>query len=697
MSVFADFEKKYLNFIVVSVFIILGLSIYSNIYQSPFIFDDIPNIERNPYLRLTELSFSKLHNAASNWICKQRPVVNITLALNYYFHQYDVAGYHLVNNIIHIINGILLFFLFKFTLEIYFKLEEKKDRPVSHPVIIAFVGSLLWFVNPLQTQAVTYIIQRMTSMAAMFYILSVLMYIKGRQSPKQSLMYSYFTISIFSALLAFGSKENTATLPIFIILYELFFFRNLNIKWKKQHIFLIVFCFSFIACFGVFFIGSSPFESELARYAGLDFTVAQRVLTESRVVIFYLSLLLFPHPSRLNLLHDFSLSYSFINPVTTILSFVLIAGLAAIAICFAKKQRLLSFAIIWYFGNLIIESSVIGLDIIFEHRAYLPSIFLFLAVADYFFQLCKFRFIQITIPLIILMVCSYWTYNRNETWRTSLSFWQDTSNKSPDSEMAYTKLGLALKDSGKMNEALGAFQKALKVKPDYDEAFSNIGSILFALNRDSEAIKYYEKTIQLNQNNFSALNNIGLYYFKNKKLKKAIYYFKKALKLVPSYDEAASNLKAVTEIRKKLNDSIIDLNLKLTDKPDDHVILYKLGIVYYQYEEIETAISLLNKAVGVQPVFPQALMKLASLFIEKKDFKKAADYYTRYYKIDSSNPKIPYNIACLYSKGNNTEKAVYWLGKAVKAGYGNWQNIKTDSDLKNIHNTEYFKSLIKIY
>ena len=121
------------------------------------------------------------------------------------------------------------------------------------------------------------------------------------------------------------------------------------------------------------YLGAQPLEKLSMVSGARDFTIPQRVLTEFRVVIFYISLLVLPHPSRLNLDHDLPLSLSLIDPITTILSLALIAGLIGLAFAVARKERLLSFCILWFFGNLVIESSVIGIELIYEHRIYLPS------------------------------------------------------------------------------------------------------------------------------------------------------------------------------------------------------------------------------------------------------------------------------------------------------------------------------------
>ena len=159
--------------LVLPVFVILGFLIYSNTLNVPFHFDDEQNIVENRNIRLTGLTLKNITGACFKTACPNRPVANLSFALNYYFHKYDVIGYHAINIVIHIITGILLYFFIKTTLSIP-SLRSRYKSPSS----IALFAALIWLAHPVQTQSVTYIVQRMNSMAAMFYILSFLLYAK---------------------------------------------------------------------------------------------------------------------------------------------------------------------------------------------------------------------------------------------------------------------------------------------------------------------------------------------------------------------------------------------------------------------------------------------------------------------------------------------------------------------------------------
>ena len=213
----------------------------------------------------------------------------------------------------------------------------------------------------------------MTSMAAMFYLLSMIFYIKGRLSLGRRKILYYGGMGL-SGLLSIFSKENAFILPFFIALYEIFFFR----KWERGFltrpvikIFLILIGLGLI---GFILLGGRVINLINEGYQYRDFTMSERGLTQLRVVLHYLTLLIFPISSRLNLDYDFPVSKSLFNPPGTFFSLVVILFFIGIGVWKMKRWPALSFFIFWYFGNLVIESSIIPLEMVYEHRLYLPSI-----------------------------------------------------------------------------------------------------------------------------------------------------------------------------------------------------------------------------------------------------------------------------------------------------------------------------------
>lgn len=543
-----DFFNKLLclDMLLVIGLVFIVFAIYSNSLQAPFYLDDSLFVN-NPSIQIDNISLKNLYNLKlENY--ETRPLSVISLAINYYFNKNNVFGYHIFNISVHILTGIFLFLFFKVTLDF---LPEKKLTQSTR--FIPFFAALIWLVHPIQIQSVTYIIQRMSSMAALFYILSMLFYIHARLSKTSWRKYILFTCCLSTALLALSSKENAAMLPIFIFLYEWFFIQDLNISWFKRKIPFILGISVFLIIMGLIYMGNNPTDQILSKYSARGFTPYQRVITQFRVVIFYISLLIFPKPSRLNLEHDFSLSYSFIEPITTILSFSALIALLCFSVWLAKRERLLSFAILWYLGNLVLESSVIPLEIIFEHRNYLPSMLLCFLGTTAVFRFVKGKRQSMILLCAIVVLFSFWTFKRNSIWSDKILFYEDALNKSPSNVRVHMDLAEALIGKGRFDEGVQYYRMAMVLSEEkrnsgevlqpyhYDSIF-HLATRLAEKKRYSEASILFERVVQLYPHDANYHNNYAFVLEKLGYLDKAIYHYSQALRYNPGFNHARQGL-----------------------------------------------------------------------------------------------------------------------------------------------------------
>lgn len=582
-SIYSFLTNEAFLLFLLAVFVLI---IYSNSIKGPFIFDDISSIQDNHKIRLVKLTIDEIISAGFESPAKNRPLANISFALNYYFDNYNVEGYHVVNILMHIVTGIILFYLLNITLGLLqvqnLQLKRANDTlpdskncvihnsltssistlhysvsPTSPNLLfISFFTTFIWLVHPVQTQTVSYIVQRMNGMAAMFYILSLLLYVKARLANTKRRKQTLFLGCILSGILSLASKEIAVTLPFFIFLYEWYFFQEVSSKWLKRNSIYIL-CFLFIVIFfALLYLGRHPIEKILSGYGHRDFTLLERVLTEFRVVLYYINLILFPHPTRLNLLHDFSISHSFIDPTATLFSFIAILGMIVMAIWLAKRERLLSFCIFWFLGNLVIESSVINLEIIFEHRNYLPSMFLILIFVVSVRRFINSKWLGGVLLCSVAIILSVWTFQRNIVWSDNVSFWEDCVKKSPHKSRQHYNLGVVLARRGNYDAAIEHYRKALKIKPDNVEAYYNLGNALARKGNAKAAIHKYLKTLQLNPAHFKSYYNIARIMSNQGKTGESIRNYQKALIINSEMTETLYNLSwiyATSENRKYRN------------------------------------------------------------------------------------------------------------------------------------------------
>ena len=304
-------ESRQNNFLLKTVAFLLLLFftfvIYSNTFDASWHLDDLPNIINNDYLHLdsfylkniAQTFFTDPHNPEVLGDKPYRPVSCLTFAVNWYFGQDHVFGYHVVNILVH---ALTVFFLFLFIYNL-FKTPRLKNYP-GHPFFIALLSSFLWAVNPIQTQAVTYIVQRMAQLAALFYILGMFAYLKARMSGVLSKRFAWFLGCLVFYLLGVYSKPNAATLPVALALLEIAFFQDLSDRKVKKQIFFTISITAglFLLLGSVAFLKSDPLSLDL--YRTRTFTLSERLLTQPRVILFYLSQVFYPVSERLSIAHD---------------------------------------------------------------------------------------------------------------------------------------------------------------------------------------------------------------------------------------------------------------------------------------------------------------------------------------------------------------------------------------------------------
>jgi len=611
-----------------AVFLIIfaaGALIYSNSLLSPFYFDDLERIIENPHIRLTRLTGGQLADIPHDQPAG-RILTMVTFAVNYYFHQYQVTGYRLVNIFIHIITAWLVFCLSWQTLRLCGR----------EPFWGSLMAGLLWMAQPTHTQSVTYIIQRMNSLATMFYLLAVICYVQARTRQRQNAgpngTILFFTGFGLAGLLGLISKETTATLPVFIFLYEWFFFQHLNTAWLKQQARWLGIMTALCGLIAIIYLGEHPLERISAPYANKMFTPAERLLTQPRVILYYLSLLLYPHPDRLTLCYDFPASNTLTDPSVTVLAICALTALLSIGLLAAKKDRLLSFAVLWFLGNLAIESSVIGLELAFEHRLYLPSVFPVIAATAYLMSHIDLKPLGIFILGSMIICSGFWTYQRNITWQDRITFWRDGKNKAPGLTRPRNDYGLALAEAGDLEAARVEFEKAIALSGgEKGSVFNNLGTLYYQTGDPVGAGKQFQRAIQTHPTFAKAFINLGIIKTEEKNLEAAIQLLETAILLDPGASEAHN----------------------------------ALGKAHYESGRPAPAIRHCLQALNLDPKNINAENNLGAILIGIGRADQALPHLIRVLDLSPDHLEANINIGITYDKLDNPVMAVFHLFRAV--------------------------------
>jgi len=632
-------SENTIRLLAIILYAVIGLLIYSDvILNGVFLFDDFEYVIGNTIIQ----SFSYLS------LSDPRQIGYLSFAFNYAIDGENPVGYHLVNVVIHIINALLVFFFIEVILRI---LSSGNDELKKRHTAIAFFTGLLFLVHPVQTQAVSYVTQRFTSLCTLFYILSVLLYLIARirleKTPISFGAYMFYGLSILSTILAMKTKEIAFTIPFTIAVFELLLFKD-SIYRKRRFIYLIPFMASLViiplSLFGPEWELIKPGEgiAEVVRrdklYDLYERSAYEYFLTQLRVIVTYIRLVFFPLSQKV--VYDFKASHSFFE-LKVILSLLFLLSIAGCSLYLWRKAsraelrdvpeyKLMSLGIIWFFITISIESSVIPIkDIIFEHRVYLPSVgfiatclILLVRLSQKFLSHGR-EFVNLTILTVAIVIpLAIGTYVRNEVWTDELKFWDDVVRKSPDKAIgynnrgnAYGKLGqyeLALRD---INKTISYFPGAQKNRMAWENAdftptnmaktYMNRGQIYYALGDIERAKADFNRAKQVMFMPMDIEGNLKTadIYDKQGAYINAIAEYNKILEWDSENIDALNNRGNAYSKSNFYSEAIQDFNKVILLRPNFAPAYHNRGIAYAWANDREKALADLKQAcdMGFKP------------------------------------------------------------------------------------------------
>jgi hypothetical protein len=476
-----------------------------------FYFDDERNILEVPALHWSEWSIAGVRGIFDEVPHAGRFVANLSFALNHLFSGLHPASYHWTNLGIHLAVGASLAWVTFLLTSAGLQNGARRRWALFSSVLM----TALFLLHPLNVQAVTYVVQRMTSLATLFVLLSFGLYLSARDNRHETYRVWLFSGSVLCWLLALGSKEIALALPAVLLLYELSFHRH---AWR-QYI-AVSRCGDHPAwCSAVALLGGVLLIFALteiydrpglltwgAMLPGRDFSGYQRVLTEARVQIFYLGLLFWPEPARLNLDHEFAYSVSLFDPWTTVVAVAawLLGVLATIWLVVHKPRY--GFPLSAYLLLHVLESGPINLELVFEHRMYLPMAALAILAANLLTDLPRKLWLPaVAMSVLVAITLAMGTYKRNQTWADPIGFLYDCANKSPGKFRPQYNLGTELGKHGRYVEAETVLVRALRIRPEDSQVHNQLGNVFLLTRRREQALNEYRAAVHSNPRNAEKL------------------------------------------------------------------------------------------------------------------------------------------------------------------------------------------------
>ena len=498
---------------------------YSNSLHAPLIFDDISSIETNEAIR-------SLWPVSSVVDKSNRPVLMLTLALNYATGGLDVRSYHIANILIHILAGLTLFAFVRQTLMlrgIHSRFQQSAD-------LIAFSVSLIWLVHPLQTQAVTYIVQRGESLMGLFFLLFLYCTVRGALSPKPN---GWYLSAVLCCWLGMGTKEVMVVAPLVMLVYDRTF---LSDSWKtafQQR--WPVYLMGALAQVALLVLISALLAEQADASAGFDvrgLTAWEYLRSQPAVILHYLRLAIWPDRLCLDYLWPVAA-----NPFEIYGFGLMILSLFAGSLVLLRWWPRIAFSGIAFFVLLAPTSSFMPiLDLAVEHRMYLPLIpVIVLGVLGQFVLISRLlksesqeRSAFVVIVLLTAAALMIRTRLRNEDYASRISMWSDVVSQAQHNFRGHFCLGLAFQEQNRLEEAGAALERSIDLNPGYAKGHQSLAMIKAAQGETADAISHYQRAIRFSPGYVLAYRNYGNLLARQNDYEQALEQYARAIEIEPA-------------------------------------------------------------------------------------------------------------------------------------------------------------------
>ncbi len=584
---------------------VAGLLAYANSLASPFVFDDLFVIVNDPTIHLEEMSPKNLWRAAWAGGSKtvHRPVARASFAVDWRIGSGDARVFHLVNVAIHILNAWLAALLL---VRLGRRVLARGRRAES----VAFTAGLIFLLHPVQTQSVTYIVQRMTSLSALFWLVSFHLYLAARLSPRRGPV-RWGAAAAAALTLALGCKQTAVTFVPAALLVEYFILGREGDGKRTLRLLAPSLALTVLASLwyaGLFHAGQGEdyFKKILPRQ---DFSLTERLATEPRVFYDYASLVFLPLPSRLNADPDPEISRSPWRPASTVPSWILLALALAYAFRVRRSRPVVGASLAWFFLLLLPEATLANLAPAFEHRLYLPLLGPAVLAAGFLVGPRRFAgpCLEKNLPpvlgtLFLAVLLAAGTYARNLDWRGPLALWADTARKSPGKGRVRYNYGKALKLAGEFDKSRAELLEAARLDPSLTEAWTGLGHLeLITRGPLEKALEYFEEALRADPANTTARYDAAEVLLRLGRPGEAEKRIDRALSLSPGNPKILNLLGNVWTAQGRTEEAVEIFRRLLSADPRNAKAWNNLALAYYVAGEKEKTRKALSEALRLRP------------------------------------------------------------------------------------------------
>ena len=639
---------------------------YGNTLHHSFHYDDIPQILEKPWVR----GLDKIPDFLFNPFI--RPVTILTFNLNYAISGFEVWSYHVVNILLHIGVVWMLYRLVQLT-------GRGIVRPGVHPPAyrrMALVAAALFALHPLNTQTVTYISSRSSSLCTLFYLVTLELALRAwlaRREGRTGAASGWALGALATLLLGALSKEIIITLPAMLFLYHYYFFSGQTFRvWLRQQAPAILAVGLPMAGFILWRMLS---EGGVLPTGKTHLSPATYLLTQTFVIPFeYFKKMLLP--LNLSIDVDFPVVSDWSNP-QNYLGWLTLGLFAWAVIRVSATQPWAGFGLAWMGITILPTSSFVPLhDVAVEHRTYLPLVGFAWAAAAGFEALIRAAGAwkhQRALPWAlagiagVLVVYAVLLVQRNRVWKDEISLWSDARRKAPKLVRPYNNLGEAYDALGDYEQAIREFRAALALNPNYVFALNNLGNVYGKLQQYRRAAEYFERVLQLDPDYAPAHYNLARAYQALNRPDEALAHYRQAIERVPYFEEALFNYALLSLQTGRAKEAVTHFQRFIQLQPQNYRGYFQLGNAYMSQGRFKEAVQAYQRTLERKPDYLPALVNLAAAQMQGGEVDAALATYEALLKQAPDIAGVHKNLGLIYTRIKpNREKALFHFRESLR-------------------------------
>jgi tetratricopeptide (TPR) repeat protein len=665
------------------------LATYLRSIHGPFVFDDASSIAGNATLRHLWPLWDVLATPTANVTAQGRPVLNLSLAINFALGGTAVEGYRIVNLVIHMLAGLALQGVVRRTLtgspsgRAWLESVSGRgfligDAGTAAALLAASIG-LLWTLHPLHTESVSYVIQRAESLMGLFYLLTFYCFIRAVEPVGVSSGVSWRGLAVLCCALGMATKEVMVTAPVMVLLYDRAFVAgSFRRAWNDRRGLYLALAATWLVLFACMARGGGNRGGTIGLGVGVSFW--EHGLTQFEAIGRYLLLSVWPAP----LVFEYG-AFRVRHWVDALPWMLIVGPMLAAALWAFWRRPLLGFCGAWFFAILAPSSVVPGTSqMIVEHRLYLPlAAAVVVAVCAGYSLLVRVgvgaveqsddpapraiasrgTFAVGAAVVALALALGLITARRNDDYRSALTLWADTVAKRPLNGLAHHMLAEELLEAGRVSEAEAHYREAVRLDSGLFPAHERLGEVLARRGQAAEAAACFETALRLRPDFADALDNYGALLSSAGRHEEALALIQRALELRPDYAEAHYNLAGVLERLHRLPEAVAHLESAVKLKPEGFpAALYNLANLLTDLGRAAEALPHYERALALRPSFPDAEYNLANALAMLRRGEEAIPHYRRTLELKPDHAAAEMNLgSVLFGLGRLREAEEHYL------------------------------------